>query len=285
MLMLQARRFRCAAVLCERRIFTERFDDNILKPWARRTAQLDQIVHCLALVLGGRPAASFALRLSIPVSNSEGLFGVLAAPNVRATKTMRLVFKCGSPGLGLRQLQVLAFVPKMPLGGQPQDAFWSSGASHPMSHAQKPTSAVPMKGKDHISASPRNLEASSELTAQLADRSSDGSGRSSAPSSDGTAVSLGVPTANDVVADTGGTAPHPMAKPRVRAPITLDANPVPVAAKDRGFITRTDALGALPTAVDDVSRPKRKRTIMGRYVFGDELKPGERWKRHLSKGR
>jgi hypothetical protein len=173
----------------------------------------------------------------------------------------------------------------MPLGGQSQDAFWSSGASHPMSHAQKPTSAVPMKGKDHISASPRNLEASSELTAQLADRSSDGSGRSSAPSSDGTAVSLGVPTANDVVADTGGTAPHPMAKPRVRAPITLDANPVPVAAKDRGFITRTDALGALPTAVDDVSRPKRKRTIMGRYVFGDELKPGERWKRRLVKGR
>src|SRR5271165_4551728 len=34
-------------------------------------------------------------------------------------------------------------------------------------------------------------------------------------------------------------------------------------------------------AVDDVSRPKRKRTIMGRYVFGDELKPGERWKRRL----
>lgn len=31
--------------------------------------------------------------------------------------------------------------------------------------------------------------------------------------------------------------------------------------------------------------PKRKRTIMGRYVFGDEFKPGERWKRRLSKGR
>jgi len=155
-----------------------------------------------------------------------------------------------------------------------------------MSHAQKPTSAAPIKGKDHISASPRNLEASSELTAQLAERSSAGSARSSASSSDGTAVSLGVPkaTANDVVADTGGVAPRPMAKTRVRVPITLDASPVP-AAKDRGFITRTDALGALPTAVDDVSRPKRKRTIMGRYVFGDELKPGERWKRRLSKGR
>ncbi len=42
---------------------------------------------------------------------------------------------------------------------------------------------------------------------------------------------------------------------------------------------------ALLTTVDDVSRPKRKRTIMGRYVFGDELKPGEHWKRRLSKGR
>ena len=75
-LMLQARRFRCEAVLCERRIFTERFEDNILKPWARRTARIDQIVHCLALVLGGRPAVSFARRLSIPVSNDTLLRAV-----------------------------------------------------------------------------------------------------------------------------------------------------------------------------------------------------------------
>ncbi len=156
-----------------------------------------------------------------------------------------------------------------------------------MSHAQKPTSAPRIKGQDHMSASLRNLEASSDLTAQLTDRSSVGSGQSSASSSDGTAVSSGVPTAtaNDVVADSGGPAPRPMTKPWVRVQITLDASPVPVAAKDRGFITRTDALGALPTAVDDVLRPKRKRTIMGRYVFGDELKPGERWKRRISKGR
>ncbi len=68
-LILQARRFRCEAALCKRRIFTERFDDSVLKPWARRTARLDQIVHCLAIALGGRPAVSFARRLSIPVSN------------------------------------------------------------------------------------------------------------------------------------------------------------------------------------------------------------------------
>ena len=210
----------------------------------------------------------------------------LAARTFGAAKTPNQPSGDGAASYPKRRI-LPSLVPERPPGGQPQDAFLSAGASHPMSHAQKPTSAAPIEGKDHMSASPRNLEASSELTAQLADRSSVGSGRSSASSSDGTAVSSGVPTAtaNDVVADAGGPAPRPMAKPRVRVPITLDASPVPVAAKDRGFITRTDALGALPTAVDDVSRPKRKRTIMGRYVFGDELKPGERWKRRLSKGR
>jgi len=64
-----ARRFRCDAVDCGRRIFTERFDGDMLVPWARRTARLDHIVHHLALALGGRPAASFARRLMLPVSN------------------------------------------------------------------------------------------------------------------------------------------------------------------------------------------------------------------------
>jgi transposase len=53
----------------QRRIFTERFDDGALAPWARRTARLDLVVHHLGLALGGRPAASFARRLMLPVSN------------------------------------------------------------------------------------------------------------------------------------------------------------------------------------------------------------------------
>jgi transposase len=68
-IVILARRFHCDAVLCGRRIFAERFDKNVLAPWARRTARLDQIVHCLGLALGGRPAASFARRLMMPVSN------------------------------------------------------------------------------------------------------------------------------------------------------------------------------------------------------------------------
>jgi transposase len=68
-IVILARRFYCDAVLCGRRMFAERFDMNVLAPWARRTTRLDQIVHCLGLALGGRPAASFARRLMLPVSN------------------------------------------------------------------------------------------------------------------------------------------------------------------------------------------------------------------------
>jgi len=67
--LVKARRFYCDAVLCGRRIFTERFDGDLLAPWARRTARLDHIVHHLGLALGGRPAAGFARRLMLPVSN------------------------------------------------------------------------------------------------------------------------------------------------------------------------------------------------------------------------
>jgi transposase len=67
-LMIIARRFRCHAVLCRRQIFAERFAADVLAPSARRTGRLDCIVHHLGLALGGRPAASFARRLMLPVS-------------------------------------------------------------------------------------------------------------------------------------------------------------------------------------------------------------------------
>jgi zinc-finger of transposase IS204/IS1001/IS1096/IS1165/Transposase len=68
-LVVVARRFRCDAVLCGRQIFVERFASDVLAPSARRTGRLDCIVHHLGLALGGRPAASFARRLMLPVSN------------------------------------------------------------------------------------------------------------------------------------------------------------------------------------------------------------------------
>lgn len=68
-LIARVRRFYCDTVLCGRRIFAERFDSDVLAPWARRTSRLEHIVHHLALALGGRPAANFARRLMVLVSN------------------------------------------------------------------------------------------------------------------------------------------------------------------------------------------------------------------------
>ena len=68
-LMMDVRRFRCEAVLCGQRIFAERFADGVVAPWARRTGRLEALVYHLGLALGGRPAASFARRLMLPVSN------------------------------------------------------------------------------------------------------------------------------------------------------------------------------------------------------------------------
>ena len=66
---LTVRRFVCSAAHCRRKIFAERFGDDVIRPMARRTARLDCLVRHLALALGGRPAARFADRLGLPVSN------------------------------------------------------------------------------------------------------------------------------------------------------------------------------------------------------------------------
>ena len=63
------RRFICTASHCHQKIFAERFGDGILPTRSRRTARLECLVHHLGLALGGRPAASFAKRLMLPISN------------------------------------------------------------------------------------------------------------------------------------------------------------------------------------------------------------------------
>jgi transposase len=68
-LRLITRRFRCEVPHCRRRIFAERFGEKIVPLRARRTSRLEYIVHHLGLALGGRPAASLAKRLMLPVSN------------------------------------------------------------------------------------------------------------------------------------------------------------------------------------------------------------------------
>ncbi|MDR3376066.1 MAG: ISL3 family transposase [Ancalomicrobiaceae bacterium] len=67
-LCVSTRRFMCISGPCSQKIFAERFGDDVLPPRGRRTTRLDCLVHHLGLALGGRPAASFAKRLMLPVS-------------------------------------------------------------------------------------------------------------------------------------------------------------------------------------------------------------------------
>ena len=73
---LIVRRFRCTVGSCRMRIFAERLHPDVAAVYARRTARLECIVHHLGLALGGRPAASFARRLMLPVSNDTLLWTI-----------------------------------------------------------------------------------------------------------------------------------------------------------------------------------------------------------------
>lgn len=68
-LRLTARRFVCDAPFCRRKIFAERFADGVVAERSRRSCRLECIIHHLGVALGGRPAASLARRLMVPVSN------------------------------------------------------------------------------------------------------------------------------------------------------------------------------------------------------------------------
>ena len=67
-LQITVRRFRCATSGCRRRIFAEPLGEAVAGRSARRTFRLEAIVHHLGVALGGRPAATLAKRLMLPVS-------------------------------------------------------------------------------------------------------------------------------------------------------------------------------------------------------------------------
>lgn len=115
-----ARRFFCGAENCQRRIFAERFDEAVMGTRARRTARLDRIVHHLGLALGGRPAANFAERLMLPVSNDTLLRIVRrrACPMARPLTVVgiddwafRRNHRYGSIVCDLERRQVVALLP------------------------------------------------------------------------------------------------------------------------------------------------------------------------------
>lgn len=86
---LTVRRFRCGNHICPRVIFAERFGEDIVAPYAHRTARLQTIVHHLGLALGGHPGQGLARRLLMPVSKDTLLRTVRArAPAAGPTSRM-----------------------------------------------------------------------------------------------------------------------------------------------------------------------------------------------------
>jgi hypothetical protein len=146
-----------------------------------------------------------------------------------------------------------------------------------------PPSRAP-KRRDQASKSPRNSGFSSAANAPLADGLSPKSRQpSNVQSDEGAGVSPRVETTeqSQVVGDSGGLALGAKARRRDKVAISRDDVGVRRLPREQRSAIGTDSPATLPSRVDDRSPQGRKRTIMARYVFGDELKPGERWKRRL----
>ena len=149
----------------------------------------------------------------------------------------------------------------------------------------EPPSRAPRR-RDQASKSPRNSGFSSAESAPLAERLSTASRHpSSGQTDEGAGVSPRVATSaqSQVVGDSGGLALSAKARRRDEIAISRDdvgAKPLP---SDQRSAIGTDSPATHPSRADDRSPQGRKRTILARYVFGDELKlkPGERWKRRL----
>ena len=130
----------------------------------------------------------------------------------------------------------------------------------------------------------RTRSFSSDEHAPLAERSSTEPHRtSSVQSEEGAGVSTRTATTaqSQVDGDSGALTLRAKAKRIDKIAISRDdvrAKPLP---DDHRAAIGTDSSATLPSRVDGRSPESRKRTIMARYVFGDELKPGERWKRRL----
>ena len=176
-----------------------------------------------------------------------------------------------------------SLVADAPLSRLFRDASLSATESEPTSRVRKRPSARPAKGRAHTFKPPRSSESSPAESTPLADELSAASRQpTSARSDEGIGVSLSDPTTaqSQVNGSSGGPALRTKAKQRDKIPISRDDGRARLLLS-QWSTTRTNSPATPPSSVDERSPQSRKRTIMSRYVFDDELKPGARWKRRL----
>jgi hypothetical protein len=88
---------------------------------------------------------------------------------------------------------------------------------------------------------------------------------------------------SQVVGDSGGLALIAKAKRSDKIAISRDDVGFKPLPNDQRSAPEADSHASIPSMVDGRSPQGRRRTIMARHVFGDELKPGEGWKRRLKR--
>ena len=96
----------------------------------------------------------------------------------------------------------------------------------------------------------------------------------------GVTLSGSTVASNQVFESSGGRALIPNAKGRRETQVSFDGSANPL-VKDRQSDTKIDIVTTPVPTVVEPPRQSRQRNIMARYVFGEELRPGERWKRRL----
>jgi hypothetical protein len=170
-----------------------------------------------------------------------------------------------------------------------QDAAQALAESAPTSRAPRRSSARPLQGKDQATKLPQDLRASAhegqpvveeQLTAphrMSRVQSKEGAGASSRGQS-GAPSQVSEDSSPDLALSAKAKRIDKVATSRD----DVRAKPV---HENRRSTTRTDSSGPPSSRVEGRSPESRKLTIMARYVFGDALGPGERWKRRLLKSR
>jgi hypothetical protein len=179
--------------------------------------------------------------------------------------------------------QVITTSPPWPPRGQPREVLLSISSSDLTSVPQSRRRARASGGGDQTKKLPRNSESLPIDIAALQETRSTASHRSSAePTGEMTGVTLSGSTvaSNQVFESSGGRALIPNAKGRRETQVSLDGSADPL-VKDRQSDTKIDIVTTPVPTVVEPPRQSRQRNIMARYVFGEELRPGERWKRRL----
>jgi hypothetical protein len=193
--------------------------------------------------------------------------------------------EAAQPGIG-RILPSL--ISDEPLRVMHRDAEPTPAESAPISRAPKGPSARPSQRKDQATKLPQTSSASAHESQPGAEEQLTASRRMSRVPSDeeaGASPSGQTRAPSQVGRHSRDLVRSAKAKRIDKVATSRDDVKAKPLRDDQRSMTRADSPTAPGLRVDGQSPGNRKRTIMARYVYGDDLKPGERWKRRLLKTR